>query len=338
MKTYLTLRRHFFTFCLIFSGIIHQSQAVEIVGYRPIVVKKGDTVSEIVDGYRFSPIYGKNQWLERVLKLNRLDLDEAKNIKPGDVVVIPLETYVMNKDELDQKYVEKTDVDNDYVHQDEISKIKSGWSKERLNQEMSTRRNEFTLKAGYFNRELSHKETSTLVNQQTNFIGEISYKRNDLSGKEFSYSPVISAGVYSQANADFESDDNLVAEFLPSTYGTLGLEIGHKPNMISLTPYVTYETFSLLDYTDEDDYFVEEEQAFWTGLRLQKNFPVKFDQYFVAYNYNYNAEFNGQSQQLTVGTVLKNRYLFEIYGNQTELEINEKINHQNIGLTLGYQF
>jgi len=54
------------------------------------ILTKGDTLSEVLWRFGYSPLYGKDAYLEKALKLNELDLDSAKKLFPGTKLILPV--------------------------------------------------------------------------------------------------------------------------------------------------------------------------------------------------------------------------------------------------------
>lgn len=67
-------------------------------------LKKGDTVSEILHRRGLAPLYGNEEQVEKTLKLNRLTAQQAKELKQGDIILLP--TFVELKKE--ERVVYKT--------------------------------------------------------------------------------------------------------------------------------------------------------------------------------------------------------------------------------------
>ena len=50
--------------------------------YKVRPLAKGETISDILYNDNYKPLYGENEWVEKVLKLNRLTETQAKNLDP----------------------------------------------------------------------------------------------------------------------------------------------------------------------------------------------------------------------------------------------------------------
>src|SRR3989338_5658883 len=76
--------------------------------YQVIEIKEGDTLSDVLYKNNIKPLYGKNRFVEKTLKLNRLSFDSTKKLQPGDVIVIPKDVEAELKKLYITQTVEKT--------------------------------------------------------------------------------------------------------------------------------------------------------------------------------------------------------------------------------------
>ena len=57
--------------------------------YKVRPLAKGETISDILYNDNYKPLYGENEWVEKVLKLNRLTETQAKNLDPETLLIVP---------------------------------------------------------------------------------------------------------------------------------------------------------------------------------------------------------------------------------------------------------
>ena len=292
--------------------------------YIPYVIQKGDSASQVLSDYSFSPLYGKSKWVEKVLKLNRLTEATAKKLEPGDVIVIPMSaTFFMEKE-----------------YQDKVETMKSSWTKEYLEKSLAPKKNNLIVSTSYFVKNHSFKNTTKNENVavKQNVMATIEYRRRELKvGSDISFNPIFSASVYGQSNADFEGDEALVAEFTPSTLLTAAIEVEKRSFDSSLTLETQYESFSTLDFKD-DEYVVTRENLVWLGAGLHKYFSVSSAQIFGSVAFYRGNQFDAQKITGKLGSFIKRHYLLDVFASNTSFNISSDISILSSGVSLGYRF
>ena len=323
---------------LMFFSSIGVSKEIE---FTPYIMKQGDTVNQILLDHNIRPLYGSAEWEEKVLKLNRLTKSSAKKIEPGDVIILPVASHYFSKDEIAQTIVSK----------DEISSMLASWKLSIHQKRMLPKAHNLTIWGEYFNRLSEYKNSGNSVRLNQNFAASIDYRyRDPISDRDVTLNPILSVGVYSQANANFSNNPNLTAEFTPSARARIGVEVEQRSWLTSLIPFVDYEYFSYVDYDPSTSYQIRKDQLLWIGTQIKKNFQLgSFSPYLGIEGATSIAGANEKSLRLSqsldgskgrafIGTSFKRNYNLEIYSEQQNLKDSNEFSVKSTGLRLGYLF
>ena len=305
--------------CLSFSSEL-QAQTSP---YSLYIIKKGDDVSTVLKRHSLSPLFGKDKWVSKVLKLNRLNLSSTKKLEPGDVLVLPVKGYHFTE----TKY------------QDEVKFLESSWEKIQLQKYLSPKRHNLTVSSKFFRRTYEFQKESVEIKQGIELALE--YKKREIQFKnDYSFNPQVGLSVYSQSNAEFSDNKELVAEFTPSTKTFAKVEIENRAQKISFSPYIEIESFSVLNRDSDDNYIVDRENILWSGIEVNKYLDINDDTYRVSLSYlqGINSDEKFTKIQGLARMYMKQHYVFDLYANQYTYKINTDTDITDMGLTLGYRF
>lgn len=300
--------------CLIISGTLSAKESQ----YIPYIIQEGDNVSKVLKNHKLAPLYGNNKWVENVLKLNRLDQQSARKLEVGDVIIVPYKTHV--------------------IFTDDIKTMQSSIRNEIELESISPKTYNTTIRGGYFVRNYTYDNQDNNVNLNQNFVLIASYKERKINlNTDYLFNPEVSFSVYTQSNANFNSDNNKVAEFTPSTLSSIGMEIEQRETNISLTPTIEHEYFSALDF-DSEEYTVIKETQFWIGFKTTKYFYNKFYHPYIQANAFIGSLEKSKKHGASLGLNYKNRYNIEVSYNETKLVLDQETTLKNASLVFGYQF
>lgn len=288
--------------------------------YIPYVIKKGDSASQVIANHSLTPLYGKAKWVEKVLELNRLTYETAKKLEPGDVIVLPISASFFSDDEF----------------QDEVKTLKSSWTKEFIEKSIAPKTNNVTVRTSYFAKDHVFNNENVRLNQ--NVMATVEYKRRKaFTNDKYTINPILTANVYTQSNADFESNASLVAEFTPSTLISAGFEVEDRDSLAALVFDAQYESFSTLDFIGSQ-FEVTRENLLWFGAGFQKTFNVSQLELFGSAAYYRTAGGEGQKVQGRVGAFFKRHYMLDLFASSTTLGLNSDVFINSTGLSVGYRF
>lgn len=288
--------------------------------FTPYVIKKGDNVSQVIADNALTPLYGKEQWVEKVLKLNRLTRQTAKKLEPGDVIVIPVSaTYFTEKE-----------------YKDEVSVLESSWEKKVEMEFLAPKEKNLSVYGSYFNRSYGFKNSDLKIRQA--FMGVLEYKKRKIDiDNRFSFNPIFSAAVYTQSNADFESNDDLVAEFTPSFLGSAALEIEDRETGYAFTVLSEYENMAVLDY-DGTNYNVRSENVVWIGSGVHKYYHIGQNTYRLSLSMARGNNLDAFKYAAKLTSFIKQHYRVDITTQRTLFDLSQQTDVMDTGFSVGYRF
>ena len=89
--------------------------------YKVRPLAKGETISDILYNDNYKPLYGENEWVEKVLKLNRLTETQAKNLDPETLLIVP--TRNVDSIKIKQSSVLKSGILTNKIPENHVFKI-----------------------------------------------------------------------------------------------------------------------------------------------------------------------------------------------------------------------
>jgi hypothetical protein len=289
--------------------------------YRPYIIKEGDNVSEILFNKSLAPLYGSKSWIEKVLKLNRLTLVTSKKLEPGDVIILPLKSFVTS---------------------DEIKTMKSSWKKDWENsletKFLAPKKHTFSIVGGYFVRDFDFKSEGKRVTTNQNFsVAALYKKRKTVSIDRYSFNPIAQIKMYTQSNADFSSDNSMVAEFNPSYQVKAAIEIEDRQSRYSLILASEIENFSVIT-ANAQNYNIKQATLWWNGIVLKKRFNYRKSEYYLNAGFAIGHDYDAHKVNLAFGSIYKSHYRVEVFANREDFSFKNDMSIASLGLNFGYSF
>jgi hypothetical protein len=285
--------------------------------YLPYEIKPGDTVSEVLFGRQLAPLYGKQHWVERVLKLNRLDQHTTKQLKAGDVIVLPITAQVFREDE--------------------IHLIKSAWQRNLELEWMAPKKERFTIFSSYGIRTMDYGESNLAVRVKQLIKAGVAYKKTFTSTERFRQSGKIQIGILTQSNSSFSSDALKVAEFTPSFFTQLELEFYDLQLNYSIGPYLGFEKTSLITF-DGKKYQVEKKELGWGGVGIAKRFGQEKISYEIRSSFAVGSSLSATRIEAQAGVMIKNHYFLKGQFSRVVMQLYGQTTMTTTGITAGYKF
>lgn len=311
---------------IILTLIIFSSQVFSKTNsdYTPYVIKKGDIVSQLLVDNELTPLYGSKQWVEKVLKMNRLTQESAKKLEPGDVIVLPKESYIFQTAE----------------YKDSISSVAAATERKlikRLKKEyLAEKEHNITTTAQAFVQSYDFGGAD-FVNVDQNFKLSIEYKKKQLKNNGIAINPIIAASVITQSQANFNERDNLSADFTPSYQLDAGAEFYFSHYDIALIGLARTEQFSRL-FFENDEYEVETTSNSWAMAQIRKDFKNKKNTYYLGADYAQASELEGRVFGGFVGVDFMKHYQFVLRTESSSFSLGEEAQQTAQSVSLGYRW
>lgn len=183
---------------LLLAWAISSAATAQVV-HEPLkvhILKEGETLSELLYSDEFKPLYGRKNWVEKTLELNRLTLEEAKKVKTGFPVILP--AY-----EIEEAVV---------VKEASVSKIeRKGLFGGRVSEKIN-----LNLEFGYFYQSAQTKTES--IDLQENYHLGLNIKSNERYevSENVWLRPTLNLTYQSQNTLAFNNNANVDANFIPT--------------------------------------------------------------------------------------------------------------------------
>lgn len=260
--------------------------------YQIHILKPGENLSELLYSKDFKPLYGKNNWVEKVLEMNHLKSADAGKIKKGLPIILPQREALAVKVE-------------DKVNLGQASRIHYGL----LGNRISDHQNIF-LDFTY-----SQKQTnlsSTNINQKENFRLGLTFKdKNTRTLGKFSWNPIASFGFESQGSTEFSNNDSYNASYDPTVDFTAAIEIAHPSIDYKFAPYFTLRQISHLD-EDGLNYNVRRDRLLSMGTKVFKTYEMN----------NILMSFAGSMGTTVLSQNLSGDKTMQIFDTKLEADVN----------------
>jgi hypothetical protein len=229
-------------------------------------LKKGDTLSDVLYQRNYKPLYGKQNWVEKIMQLNRLSEAQVRALGPGDAVMIPATEKIAAKKE-------------DKVKIQSAAVMRTGL----LGNFISHHQKVF-VHMEYFQQ--SAQVNKTNVSMPENFAMGIKVEgTNNYKLGGFVWNHTSAAEIFNQGSATFDTDENLDASFQPSWNFTYHIEAAHKNIPFLIGPYFNFGEYSSVDQAN-NSFTVRRDRRILSGIHLKKSIGYKNAEYtlegFVA--------------------------------------------------------
>lgn len=291
--------------------------------YRAYIIKEYDIVSDLLHKNDLHPIYGDSNWLEKVLKLNRLTLESAKKLKVGDVIVLPVESFLFEPQE----------------YQDHISEIRSSTESriyKRIESDFTAvKKHNLSLLTTFFLQDQNFSEDKVSLKQNLKITG-LYHFISSIEGRT-SLNPYVKASLITQAQAEFNSNPNRSADFTPSWQMSGGLEFSHRETNLAIYMEFMQEEYSRI-FNVAGEYFVRNTQNTWGEFGMTKYFEFKNKELFVKTSFAKAVGNQAQRAGAQLGLEIYNHYLVSFNGSNTSISLGEDISINEFGLTVGYRW
>jgi hypothetical protein len=287
--------------------------------YIPYTFQKGDTVTDVMIRHNLKPLYGKEGWMQKILKLNRITLESATKMEAGDMILVPRVETPNKKIKAIAGVENLTDGVLDYVSPKGVKHYN------------------FSILTGYFNQDLSFASAAPVsVNQNLMLMAK--YKERLPSSNYFiSYNPNIEVEYFTQANPVFENDPGRSIDFSDSYSLNLGYEIEYRPLTLGFNTALKFERFSTLTQGG-DNYRVRDLELTWIGTQITKNIYDKKWSAYIGFEGFLGSEFNASELALKLGGNFYHMYRVELGFRQIRLEIDELVTNNQVSTSIGYLF
>lgn len=247
------MKKGIFTLALTVPGLALSTSPIK--DYKIHVLQKGETLSGILHEANYKPLYGKDNWIDKVLELNHLSKTDAIKIKKGYPILIPYRP---------QKIVEAPKV-IDVVKVKQAATLYHGLIGNRVSEHQ-----DIFIDFAFF--QMSGKVADFNVRQRSNFQLGFTYQdKNFRKYKTFELNPEFSFFGIGHGPTEFTNKSDTAASFGPTLQGQASVLLRHSSIDYAFGPYVELLERSSLDQIN-DDVEVRRDQFISVGAKARKVF------------------------------------------------------------------
>ena len=73
------------------------SKEIQTTDYKVHILEKGETLSELLHKENYTPLYGENQWVDKILKANHITMEQAKDLDERSPLVLPSKDFLLSE-------------------------------------------------------------------------------------------------------------------------------------------------------------------------------------------------------------------------------------------------
>ena len=234
---------------LVFSTAQDQNYSIHIL-------QKGETLSQLLQANNYKPLYGKDNWVEKVLRMNHLTADQAMKIKKGYPIILPSKEKVSSAPRA--KDTVKVSMSSNALH--------------GLVGNTISNHQDIFIDLSFF--ETAGEIDNKTIKQQSNFKLGFSYEdKNKRTYKKFSYNPIISFFGIGHGATEFKNDNETSATFEPTIQAQGTLLVSHPSMTYKFGPYAEILERSQLE-KDNESFDVRRDRFLNIGAMATQRFEV----------------------------------------------------------------
>ena len=309
--------------------------------YSPYIIKKGQTISQILSDHNLAPLYGESEWVEKVLLLNRLTYETAKKIEPGEVVILPVPPHYFKKEDL----APGTPIVNVMTSQTVGIKMVST-ARPKL-----PRNSRHQVRAHLGINRISEGLTETVdTSAEQNVLVGANYRFKHRESSRGVRQSEVDLGLNTRGHSEIASLPGVTITYKPSYWATYRYRHGLRYSGVEVTGETQLEQASATDLNQSNTIVVRRDMTLYAGLGIEKHFSILDRPAYTRANYmrslrNFNSgglgvreDLQVHKYQLTLGGHFSKKSYFEVFGQYRDIESSVETEAVQYGLLLGRRF
>jgi hypothetical protein len=235
--------------------------------YEVHILKKGDTLSELLQSKGYSPLYGTGNWVEKTLELNHLTSEQDIAIKESYPIILP----------------HRIDISHAEIIKDIVSTKKSSVLRKGLLANGISGHQKIKINFDY-NQRTSLLNSSTVEYNQNFGLGLSIDGKNDYEISQLKYNFFGDFNIISHGSAKISKATNIANRIQP-TYSThFGSNIKAPQFSFEFGPIFHLEQKTRIEEST-DDYIMRRDQTLSTGLQVSHIFEIDHLEYRLKGSY-----------------------------------------------------
>lgn len=274
--------------------------------YQIHILKEGETLSEILLSHGYTPLYGKDQWVQKALEMNHLKSIRAKEIKKGYPIILPHKTSSVSVP--GKTYRERI------ISPPQINSISKLKQKDRFN--TISKHQDVFFNFSYAKKNIELPSSSLLFDE--NITAGVQLKgKNNYHYKELIYNFNAELQVTTHGAGKVLHDSSKSLRVKPSYSLDSSLSLNSKYIPFHFGPTLSIIEKSLVEQLD-DSINTRRDQYLFLGFQIAKTFKLKGILYHANMSYGRKMFLSS----LTDGEDFETAYL------KTQLSINLTRNYK----------
>jgi hypothetical protein len=298
--------------------------------YQIHILKDGETLSELLLERGYTPLYGKNQWVDKTLLMNHLNADNVAKIKKGFPIILPKKE--------DMLAIEIKELEKDFVSTKSAARMRTGLFGNTISEDQKV-----FLEVDYYSSNIKLQNSNISLNENYG-LGVKVDGENDYRLGTMTYNVNGSFFFYTHGTGQFDKIDNITASYDPTLQLESHLEIQAPEVSFNFGPSLLMEERSRVSESG-NDIIIRRDRAAWLGFQVNKIMEIDHLRYeaqlglrrkFYGQNLNAEGDFNASSVYASTKVNLSSDYDFAVKLSSTQYD-NIGINSEDsIGANFSY--
>jgi hypothetical protein len=231
------MKKGIFTLGLVCPLMAFSHNYSEANNFEIYILQEGETLSDVLYKNNFKPLYGKNNWVEKVLDMNHLKTQDAAKIKKGYPIILPRINAIADT---------KKEIKIDQVTTQMSSTVYHGLVGNRISDHQ-----QIFIDFALF--ETNTQLSNLTMKQQSNFKLGLTYEdQNNRKYNNFGYRPHLSLYGISHGAGQFKQNNDLTATFQPTLQAQTGVFFNHSSIDYEFGPYAELLERSMVEVSNDN--------------------------------------------------------------------------------------
>lgn len=293
--------------------------------YKVHILEEGETLSELLHRENYTPLYGEERWVEKILKANHLTMEQAKDIKTGRPIILPSKEMLLLMDRMEDKVALRQ------------ASISHGLFGNRI-----SRHQNVDLGFQYHVNSLRASDTDIVSQENYGFI--LGYEdNNNRYWMGLRANPRIELGVITHGTNQAGDE---VLSYDPTYLAKTKIELRAPSSTISFGPNLSWQAASR-GYSQGSETLIRRDEMLWAGAFAKKslatanNVRMQFEasiQQAIADNPSKGEDsLGGWKSELAFSVNLTRNYFLRLFSETENYNNNGLESASAAGARLSYQ-
>src|SRR5690554_1347563 len=235
-----------FVFCFLFSPSAFAQH------FKVHILQDGETLSELLHQEGYTPLYGEDRWVEKILKANHLNMEQARKLMAGRPVILPSKELLSSPDWEDK------------IGLTQSAPVSHGLFGNRISKHQ-------TVEAAFEYQMIDQKTSADSVSGQEHFGFFLAYAdKNKRGWNGLLWNPELDLGVIARGTNRSAKE---VLSYDPSYIATAKVELRRFDSTIVFGQSLSWEAASRAHW-QADELRIRRDTVAWAGGFVAQNFET----------------------------------------------------------------